>query len=184
MNFAPALRAPSPWRRIAIVIGLACASLAGCGPGVGGTGTGNEVDSLTTFGAMPAAVCSTADFSQLLACAANAGPGSGTALVLAADGDPASRHLARFEGSRMTLELRCSQQQFVGDWAQAAQLGTRYFGSIASTAPGATSRPASVIVTAQGNNLVMLVQDFAGTRIGELLVLQRVQSPTTPASCG
>jgi hypothetical protein len=155
--------------------------LAACGPGVGGTGTGNSTDGLSTWGAAPSNVCLTADFSPLLSCGGAAAPGAGTAVVYAAEASPASRVLARFEGSRLTLDLRCLNRSFEGEWASAGQLGTRYFGSI-TTASGARSN-ASVIVAAQGGTFVMLVQDFNGQRIGEPLLLQRVASATTAAGC-
>jgi hypothetical protein len=167
-----------------LATGLMAVVLAGCGPGVGGTGAGNEAEGLVAYGAMPSSVCSTADFTQYLSCGGAASPASGTKLVFAADGEPTSRHLASFEGSKLTLDLRCSQQQFIGEWARAPQLGARYYGTIVGTAPGAVGRSASVIVTGQGSTLVLLVQDFAGARIGELLLLQRVNAATAAASCG
>lgn len=160
---------------------LTGALLAACGPGVGGTGTGSSTDSLSQYGAAPSNVCLTADFSPLLACGSAAAPG-GTSAVFASDGTPTSRHLARFEGSRLTLELRCLNRTFEGEWASAGQLGSRYFGSVTHAGTGAKVT-ASVIVAAQGTTLVMLVQDFNGQRIGEPLLLQRVTAATTPAGC-
>jgi hypothetical protein len=161
--------------------GLLAALLSACGPGVGGTGTGNSTDGLSTWGAAPSNVCLTADFTPLLSCGGAAAPVGGTSVVFAAESSPASRTLARFEGSRLTLELRCLNRSFEGEWASAGQLGTRYFGSVAA-ANGARSA-ASVIVAAQGTTFVMLVQDFNGQRIGEPLLLQRVGAATTPAGC-
>lgn len=158
----------------------AMSALPGCGPGVGGTGTGSDAGGLASYGATPASVCATADFAPLLACAP--ATGSGTAVTYAADGTPTSRHLARFEGSGLTLDLRCTQQRFQGEWASAGQLGTRYYGTIGPAGGGAT-QPASAIVTSQGSTLIVLVQDFSGRRIGEPLLLQRVPAATTPAAC-
>jgi hypothetical protein len=170
--------APGPAAALAVLGALV---LAGCGPGVGGTGTGNETGGLVSYGAAPSSVCATADFASLLDCAP--ATGSGTAVVYAADGSPTSRHLARFEGSVLTLDLRCSNLRFVGEWASAGQLGTRYFGNVSPTAGTGSAPPASAIVTSQGNTFVVLVQDFSGRRIGEPMLLQRVQAPTQAGGC-
>ena len=115
----------------------ALAAAIGCGPGVGGTGTGN-VYPPDVFGATPAAVCSGA-LADRLSCGATGVPTpAGTALVVAVDAS--GRIVARFLGDGVTIEAPCSGLAFVGDWGTRNGEG-RYWGTLSRTAvdPGPAS---------------------------------------------
>ena len=180
----PAHAAVSALNAILLPVLLALALLAGCGPGVGGTGTGES--GLAAYGASAAPVC-TSDFADLLACPSGPAAQPVTAIVYAADvaeGGTASRHLARFEGASVELELRCERLRFSGTWGTAPGLGTRYYGELRDDAPGAPARAASLVVerdAGEGLRLILLGDD-GSIRAGPL-VLTRVAAPTPPAPC-
>jgi hypothetical protein len=174
MNFRLSL----PARLAALVLAV---TAAGCGPGVGGTGTGEEA--LPAAGASTAALCE-ADFAPLLRCAAAVGMAAqGTALVYAADSEPQSRYLARLEGQSIELELRCTRQRFSGTWAADAASGARFLGELRADIAGVPGRPASLQVQRDGAALVLRLFDESGALIGSAFELRPAAGPTAPAPC-
>ena len=106
--------------------------LAACGPGVGGTGTGltAAADGLQAFGARAASACVPGAASSP-ACAAASGlgvtaPQSGVVVWL--DAAPGARFRLEVQGDAVTLDRRCTQERFQGQWGTSPALGGRYFG--------------------------------------------------------
>lgn len=168
-------------RRLCSVVtaALCMLVLAACGPGVGGTGTGESA--LHSFGATAANVC-TSDFAATLGCTAGAtGAPNAASVRYFADGEPASRQLARVQGQGIELELRCLDVQFKGTWGTTPTLGSRYYGELLGA--GAASALASLIVQAQPTGLWLLLQDASGNTIIGPLLLVSVAAPTATALC-
>ncbi len=156
------------------LLGLLVLLLASaCGPGVGGTGTGNEPQ-LARFGATAAAVCSSALLSQL-ACAPTttapvdtsttpgmAGTASlpldpGTAAVRFADA--AQRVLALLQGNRVELNAPCAGLRFGGDWGLVFGQTPRFYGWAESSV---YTGPAVLEASISGNGLVLRLLDENG----------------------
>lgn len=158
---------------------------AGCGPGVGGTGTGGT---LSDFGARPASVC-TSDAASALAC-----PGSGvgnvttgastaieegTALVHFADADRGVR--VAFAANAVELDAPCRLLRFSGDFGITATNDARFFGTYSDGA--APVRPASLQVTATAapGQLSATLRDADGRIVLGPVMLQRVAAPAAAA---
>jgi hypothetical protein len=147
-------------RRLLILLAmLAVTALAGCGPGVGGTGTGEAAArGPADFGATPAPVC-TSDLAPTLACAATGTPGPAAAQVPTATrwdsqapGTPAE---ARFEAQALRLDARCAGLVFRGSWGVDAGGQGRYFGDVRAAASGAP-QAAQVLVSTPATGSVSL----------------------------
>ncbi|MBL0087878.1 MAG: hypothetical protein IPP44_14890 [Ideonella sp.] len=133
------------------------AMLVACGPGTGGTGTGNDVG-LADFGAVAASVCG-ASFADGLLCLPGAtgtasGPSSaidaqGTQTVRFIDSLQGARIVAQFNANSVVLDARCQGLNFAGDWGVTAQGDARYFGS--TLQDGSAQRaPTSLAVEGSG----------------------------------
>lgn len=161
---------------------------AGCGPGVGGTGTGGT---LSDFGARPASVCTNA-IASALACAGSA-PGSpgvatpatieeGTALVHFADRESGASVRVAFAANAVELDVPCRMLRFSGDFGITATSDARFFGTyVDGAAPG---RPASLQVTATAGDapgrLLATLRDADGRIVLGPVTLQRVGAPAAP----
>lgn len=157
--------------------------VAGCGPGVGGTGTGE--DPVTALGARPANVC-TSEIAALLDCAPappalQPAPGAQDDRPLwFADSTSGRQAVARFAGQAVVVELRCPGLRFEGRWGESGELGGRYFGTLASE-PSAPL--ASLQVRRDGDVLVVQLVGQGGVALGAPLRLVRVPAPPPIASC-
>ena len=165
--------------------------LIGCGPGVGGTGTGEVQDQPTngnSSGApveQSASVCS-APFAGLLACTqtgVDAATTAGTQPVELADAPVDARVSATLAGQTLALRLPCQDRSFLGSWARTDSGQTRFVGRLTrSTDP--TGQPATVAAEAQADALVVNLYDASGQLLAGPLSLQRVsEAPPAPASC-
>lgn len=127
------------------VFGLLLAWLAGCGPGVGGTGTGSEPP-LAVFGATSSPVC-TSLIAPALACAAVTGSPSLTVTPVVAYGadTPLGRLRSVFDGQRVTATIDCLGWRFDGEWGTDAQGRQRYFGTLVP-ATGGAAEPAQLVL--------------------------------------
>jgi hypothetical protein len=121
--------------------------LAACGPGVGGTGGGDDPSG---GGATVSPLCRT-PFAGVLDCRADGTTGR----VLFADAAvPATAQLA-IEGARAQLTARCAGLAFEGDWD-----GRRFSGTL-TTAAGSSA--ASLDVAAADAGLVLQLFEGAVT---------------------
>jgi hypothetical protein len=160
----------------------------GCGPGLGGSGTGPSIDPVPAQGALPSNLCGS-ELAASLQCgaAAPATPGAGTAAVAYADatqaGDTRPPALARFEGNSIDYELPCQKQRFRGQWGQVPGQSARFFGFLNQ---GGTQVLASLTVLAVGDKLQLQLRDAQGQVIGDVRTLTRllVAPPAGPSSCG
>jgi hypothetical protein len=157
--------------------------LTACGPGVGGTGTGltSAADGLRAFGAQAVAACAPGS-AVSLACPAASGldstGGNPTAEVWL-DTAPGARWRLDVQGDSVTLERRCTQERFKGQWGSSPALGSRYFGVFgAESVPGV---PASLGVrTGEGGSLVLELRGLDERLLLPSVTVQR-QSGTLPA---
>ncbi len=151
-------------------LGLACmlaltTGLSACGPGVGGTGTG-ETNGLTHFGATAASVCSS-DVAAVLGCitapgAASPSPSTSVAPVFLADATTSPRVQARVQDSAIDLSVACTGLRFRGQWGELAGQGGRFFGF---TGPDGAQVPATLQVqpsAAGAGGVVVTLRDAAG----------------------
>lgn len=157
--------------------------LAACGPGVGGTGTGE--DALAAQGARPANVCDS-ELGVLLGCPP-AGPAGATAPGVpdtrpwwSVDAATGRFAIARFDGAAVQLELRCPVLRFEGRWGQSDALGARYFGVLASE-PGQPL--ASLRLQPDGPALLAQLFDIAGRPIGPPAPLAAAAPPPAAPGC-
>lgn len=172
-----------PARHAAAVALLALlALLAGCGPGVGGTGTGDGIAAPPQHTATAAPVCA-ADFAAALACPSrstgSAAP-EGTAPVWFADSEPAARVSALFEANGVSLRAPCARVQFTGRWGDSPTLGSRFFGTL--TVDG-VDRIGTLEVTLADDRLTLLPRDEAGQPVAVLPALQRAAGEPAAAAC-
>lgn len=180
--------APGPrhWRQ-ALLAGLLATALAltGCGPGVGGTGTGQE-HGASDFGATATALC-TSELAEQLGCPSSAGggqPSAGSVPLLLADATPPQRATGRIDGNRIELTLRCEGWSFFGEWGVAMRLpGGRFYGT--GRGPGGRVQPAVLELVAQaGGGFLATLQDSLERPLVPPLPLQVVGSLAGATACG
>ena len=161
-----------------LALASALAVLAGgCGPGVGGTGTGASVGSLDYFGAQSALLCDS-ELAALLACPGGPAPlpgaTSGTLVRYFADSASAPRVHLRVEGQRAELDAPCARLQFSGEWGQVpGRAGRFYGGAVVAASP----LPASLTAVPAGNGLAVELLDSDEHTLQATLVLVPVAVP-------
>lgn len=178
---------------------LLCAAcltwLAACGPGTGGTGTGETTSLyLGAFGASAGNVCTSA-FGGTLSCTdTTAGTGSGgtpattggTLAVHFADSESGGEVRVVIDGNTLHLEARCGDLRFEGDWGITGSGDARFFGSFGGFDTAATS-PATLaveIVPGLGNALRLTLRQADGRLLlGPLVLLRVAAAATAPADC-
>jgi hypothetical protein len=153
---------------------VALFSLAGCGPGVGGTGTGAA---LTAFGASAAPVCSSAiavelDCAQAPA-ASGMGVNSGTLPIQFVD--VAGQVTLDVNGNIGTLKSSCLRLQFGGEFGNDAT-GDGFFGSYQIDASG-TDVLATVSTSPATGGLTVELRDLSGQVVVAPLLLHRAPVP-------
>jgi hypothetical protein len=165
--------------------------LAGCGPGVGGSGTGENAQALADFGATAAPVCA-ASFASKLKCApaTPASPGSagmptpsadGTALAVFVDGG--ARVSATLQDNSIELEARCERLRFSGQWGVDGAGQARYYGYLVDEASG-LRRLATLSVAPVPGGLQVLLQASDGTDLlGPVDLLAQSAAPAPVPSC-
>lgn len=168
-----------PWRLALLVLAGTLAVLAGgCGPGVGGTGTGASEGSLDYFGASVASVCDS-DIAPLLSCptggTANPGPGpTGTTVRYFADSATTPRVHLRVEGQHAELDAPCARLQFSGTWGQVPGYTGRFYGGALQ---GGLPLPASVTATRANGGLTVELLDADERTLQSALFLVPVAAP-------
>lgn len=183
--WAPAIESTRAW----LGLWVAAAILGGCGPGVGGTGTGETTAALAVFGASAAPVCSS-ELAPVLACAAPTGVGGaaalapGTAPVYLADTIDGRRVAVSVQGNLIELSAPCARVQFRGQWGAIAGQAARFYGSTGSTGTHASGPPASLQALVRGNALELTLVDTQGlVLLGPVLVTAR-PAPAAVGDCG
>jgi hypothetical protein len=179
------MRAPS-WSARFVGAAIVATSLAlpGCGPGVGGTGTGGAA--LTAFGATAASVCSSAVALELgcaQAPAPSSGVGSSAGTLPVQLVDAAGRVTLDVSGNSATLASSCLQLRFDGDFGRGAA-GEGFFGSF-RVAGGTVDVIASLAAApAPGGGLTVELRDLDGNVVLAPVVLHRatVRLPS-PNAC-
>lgn len=177
-------------RRLTLLVWAALALLAACGPGVGGTGTGDKpgpaLDPVLgpgDFGADAALVCDST-LADALACAGTGASGSpapaGTAAVRWDSVAPDTPLVARFDGNALTLQGACTGLAFRGSWGIGAAGPARYYGSVV-VASEADPQAGQVLITPQADgSLQLVVQDAGGLGLAGPLRLERVAELEAP----
>ena len=165
--------------------------LGGCGPGVGGTGTGDTMDGLNVFGASAVSVCAS-DLAAVLACSSATGgggggavaaPAPGTAPVYLADTIDGQRVAVSVQGNAIEVNAPCARVQFRGQWGVIAGQAARFYGTTGQDA-SSTLTPASLQAVVRGNGLELTLTDTQGrVLLGPVLVTVR-PAPTVPGACG
>lgn len=167
---------PRAW---AVCLAIAGLLLAGCGPGVGGTGTGAEPP-LASFGASPASLCSSS-LSTAVACSSSGSilaPGVGA--VATADRWSAEGVRLVITGNRAELTLGCPIQRFNGDWGTVGGAPPRYYGEL-STASGSVL--AQLEMTAENGSLRLRLLDAQGQLLQGPWLLLPSSSSGAPLAC-
>lgn len=164
---------------------LALAALQACGPGVGGSGTGQG---LADFGASAAPLCSS-DIASALACpagtaapgaSASAGSAGGSGTVYFADTIDGRRVAVTVQGNSIELSAPCAGISFRGDWGLLAGQAARFYGS---TGDGSAARPAQLRASMDAGGLLLTLLDANGNPLlGPVLVTVRATA-ATPGGC-
>ncbi|HEY2560240.1 MAG TPA: hypothetical protein VGI48_11070 [Caldimonas sp.] len=160
---------------------LAALVLAGCGPGVGGTGTGAA---LAAFGASAAPVCG-GDVATVLVCPsapAAPPPASGTLQVQFAD--VAGQLVLELNGNLAQFDDSCLKLHFSGEFGTVAGGAQGFFGSYELDSNGVDVLAALSTVPAAGGALTIELKNVAGQTVVAPVLLQRLTVPlTAPAPC-
>jgi hypothetical protein len=166
-------------RWIATLLALLPLWIAGCGPGVGGTGTGAAA--FEAFGAAAASVCDGA-----LAAALNCPPASPSAPTAGPQtsyfADAAGKVALEVQDNRAVLVAACERLQFSGEFGVAGTGGVQgFFGIVRDDASGAEVLAALAAVAVPGTNALTIELRDLNDRVllGPVLVL-RVGSAITP----
>ena len=161
-------------------------SLAACGPGVGGTGTGGAA--LTAFGATAASVCGSA-FALELGCAQAPAPapsgaiGSPMGTLPLQFVDASGRVTLDLDGNAATLLSSCLKLRFDGDFGHAAS-GEAFFGTVRFEASNGDALASLVAAPAAGGGLTVELRDVGGKTLLGPVVLRRAVIPVSaPSGC-
>ena len=163
-------------------------AVAACGPGVGGTGTG-EGYALEFFGAKRASVC-TASFAGTLKCPSTIviGPApvddsAGSELVVWVDDAAAAQVVVRIDDSDAELSAVCGGVRFAGTWGETDEGSRRFFGHY--TAPGTEiALPGTLTVeSVESDALSYTVTDAEGGTVFGPVALLRADAEPTLSSC-
>jgi hypothetical protein len=170
-------------RLLAAVLG-ACALLllGGCGPGVGGTGTGETGGGLETFGAVPAPICSS-ELASILSCSSTTGtaaPAPSASAVLLADTIDGRQVQVTLRGGMVELAAGCLRLQFRGDWGAVAGQTGRFFGT---AEVNGTVTPASLQVQVNGAEVQLTLRDVASRVLLGPVVVRVVAALGPPPAC-
>lgn len=149
--------------------------LAACGPGIGGTGTGNGIATpgaagLAYFDAQAANACLT-PFGELIGCTpgtvgGDPVPGEPTSLA----GECA---VATFDGNDVALDVLCLGWTFSGHWGVGADGALRYYGLVGQDLLLPPTDPATLELQVQGSTLVLWLRAADGRLLAGPLAIRR-----------
>lgn len=159
--------------RLALALLLA-GLLAGCGPGVGGSGTGATEDPLQQFGATSLPVCGNPLAPQLASCV------RGQPLSYA-DSSTLPRVTAQLLDSHLELQAPCAGLKFSGDWAAVGDQPPRFYGTVTSAT--GTALASLVTVAAGANGLQVELRDAMGLKLLGPLTLFPANAGAAVANC-
>lgn len=163
---------------IAGLLGL----LAACGPGIGGTGTGSDMEPTGNAAAPhPLALCDS-ELAPLLRCTSGA-TAAGSLLLWWADGSTTRDALLRLEGNAVDFEAVCSEWLFSGIWASVGGQPARFHGTVRSATGGVAPQAGTLTAQRQDAALVVQLFDASGRSLAGPFVLQGVASPPPAGSC-
>jgi hypothetical protein len=153
---------------------------AGCGPGVGGTGTGDAA--FEAFGASAAPVCSGVVAAQLACPSLPAGPvPAGTLPVQFVDA--AGQVTLQVNGNLATLDASCLRLHFSGEFGTGTGGTQGFFGSYQIGGNGFDVLAAlSTVPAAGGGALTVELRDVDGRAAVGTVLLQRATAPLPPPS--
>jgi len=166
------------------LVWLALAALQACGPGVGGSGTGQGLDA---FGASALPLCSSEIASALACPAGTAAPGAsapagggGSSTVYFADTTGSGRVAVTVQGDSIELDAPCAGLRFRGQWGLLAGQAARFYGL---NGEGSSAQPAQVRASLAEGGLQLTVLDANGNvLLGPVLVTVRATA-ATPGGC-
>lgn len=157
---------PPRWANLLAVATLAL--LAACGPGVGGSGTGEDQSALPPFGASAASLCGS-ELALLLQCpTGSTTTAAGTARV-AFSGRLGGQDVAlQLQGNQAELRVGCTLLRFRGQWGQLAPQPPRFYGY---TDPDGVAAVATLEARLVGSEIELTLRDANGSIIvGPVLV--------------
>jgi hypothetical protein len=157
--------------------------LAGCGPGLGGTGTGDAA--FAAFGAASAPACGSAVAASLACPAAPAVPPAGSIGTLPVEfADAAGQIVLELNGNLAQLDDSCLKLHFSGEFGTAAGGVQGYFGSYQIANNGVDVLAKLTAGAAPGGGLTIELQDVRGLAAVGPVLLQRVTVPlVAPNAC-
>ncbi len=169
---------------------LVLLALVGCGPGVGGTGTGGQSSALELFGAKPASVCS-ASFARQLKCPTRivvgptfVEPVEGTESDVWVDEPQNGQVTARINDSDIEFRAFCDGVRFSGTWGKREDEAVGHFygyftaPDLIVSAPGTLSAHA-----ADDGRLAYVLRDGAGQVVFGPRILQKAEGEPASALC-
>ncbi len=154
---------------------LATLLLTGCGPGVGGTGTGDAA--FEAFGVSAASVCIGPVAAELACPSLPAGPVAvGTLPVQFVDA--AGQVTLQVSGNLATLDASCLRLHFSGEFGSRASGAQGFFGSYQIGGNGFDVLAAlSTVPAAGGGALTIELRDVDGRVAVGPMLLQRATGP-------
>ena len=148
---------------------------AGCGPGVGGTGTGD--DALAAFGASPGSVCGGTVAAVLACSSAPAVPPPATGTLPVQFADAAGQVVLELNGNLALLDDSCLKLHFSGEFGTTAGGVQGFFGSYEIDRNGIDVLAALSAAPAAGGALTTTLNGVDGQAVVGPVLLQRVVGP-------
>ena len=178
--------APAPgWPLLGALLACIAALLSGCGPGVGGTGTGGSLtagDALAAYGASVTPLCGStlAGGLQCSSTASGAAPAAAP-LQFLADDAVAARAVARVAGDGIELELACERLRFAGTWGTVPGQPARFYGVVQRLADGEVQL-ASLAAQPDGAGFTLSLVSATGAPLAPPRLLRPVPA-APPRAC-
>jgi len=153
--------------------------LVACGPGVGGSGTGEDLTPSTPappLGAAVTALCAS-DLAPTLDCPSTSGmPGAGGTDAVAFSGRVDGQDVAlQLQGNEADLRVGCTLLRFRGQWAQVAAQAPRFYGY---TDPDGLRTVATLDARAVGSGIELTLRDASGGVVFGPIVVTRGEART------
>jgi len=157
--------------------------LAGCGPGVGGTGTGDEA--FAAFGASAAPVCGSAVAAELSCPSAPAVPVPPAGTLPVQFVDAAGQVVLGLNGNLAQLDASCLRLHFSGEFGTGTGGLQGFFGSYEIGANGIDVLAAlSTVPVAGGGALTIELRDVDGqVAVGPVLLRRAIGPLPAPGPC-